>query len=85
MCHALSLAGGRLSLVDRLVIPASVHDVKGRFVHMNEAAERASGRTNAQVLGHHFTEPLPPEARESVATQFRRAVERGEPTDFETG
>jgi PAS domain S-box-containing protein len=72
------------SLVDRLVIPASVHDVKGRFVHMNEAAERASGRTNAQLLGHHFTEPLPPEARESVAAQFRRAVECGEPTDFET-
>ena len=41
------------SLVDSLVIPASVHDVKGRFVHMNEAAERASGRTNAQLLGHH--------------------------------
>ena len=72
------------SLVDRLVIPASVHDVKGRFVHMNEAAERASGRTNAQLLGHHFTEPLPPEARQNVAAQFRRAVERGEPTDFET-
>jgi PAS domain S-box-containing protein len=72
------------SLVDRLVIPASVHDVKGRFVHVNEAAERASGKSNAQWLGHHFTEPLPPEARESVAAQFRRAVERGEPTDFET-
>ena len=72
------------SLVDRLVIPASVHDVEGRFVHVNEAAERASGKTNAQWLGHHFTEPLPPEARENVAAQFRRAVERGEPTDFET-
>jgi PAS domain S-box-containing protein len=72
------------SLGDTLVIPASVHDVEGRFVHMNEAAERASGRTNADLLGHHFTEPLPPEARASVAAQFRRAVERGEPTDFET-
>ena len=72
------------SLIDRLVIPASVHDVEGRFVHVNEAAERASGKTNAQWLGHHFTEPLPPEARASVAAQFRRAVERGEPTDFET-
>jgi hypothetical protein len=27
---------------------------------------------------------LPPEAREKVAAQFRRAVERGEPADFET-
>jgi PAS domain S-box-containing protein len=72
------------SLVDRLVIPASVHDVEGRFLHVNEAAERASGKANAQWLGHHFTEPLPPEARDNVAAQFRRAVERGEPTDFET-
>ncbi len=71
-------------LVDSLVIPASLHDVEGRFLHVNEAAERASGKTNAQWLGHHFTEPLPPEARENVAAQFRRAVERGQPTDFET-
>ena len=73
-----------LWLVDTLVIPASLHDVEGRFVHVNEAAERASGKSNAQWLGRHFTEPLPPEARENVAAQFRRAVERGEPTDFET-
>jgi PAS domain S-box-containing protein len=71
-------------LVDSLVIPASLHDVDGRFVRVNEAAERASGRSNAEWLGRHFTEPLPPEARKSVAAQFRRAVERGEPTDFET-
>jgi len=73
-----------LWLVDSLVVPASLHDVEGRFVHVNEAAERASGRTNAQWLGRHFTEPLPPEARGKVSAQFRRAVERGEPTDFET-
>lgn len=71
-------------LVDSLVIPASLHDVEGHFVHVNEAAERASEKTNAQWLGRHFTEPLPPEVRENVAAQFRRAAERGEPTDFET-
>jgi PAS domain S-box-containing protein len=71
-------------LVDSLVIPASLHDVQGRFVHVNEAAERASEKTNAQWLARHFTEPLPPEVRENVAAQFRRAAERGEPTDFET-
>jgi PAS domain S-box-containing protein len=73
-----------LSLVDSLVVPASLHDVDGRFVHMNAAAERASGLTNANLLGHHFTQPVPPEARENVAEQFRRAVECGVPTDFET-
>jgi PAS domain S-box-containing protein len=71
-------------LIDSLAIPASLHDVEGRFVHVNEAAERASGRSSAEMLGGHFTDSLPPEARRSVAAQFRRAVERGEPTDFET-
>jgi PAS domain S-box-containing protein len=78
------LEGIDLWLVDSLVVPASLHDVEGRFVHMNAAAEQASGNSNARMLGHHFTNPLPPEAREKVAAQFRRAVERGEPTDFET-
>lgn len=73
-----------LSLVDRLVVPASLHDVQGRFVHVNVAAERASGLSKAHLLGRHFTDPLPPEARRKVAALFRHAVERGEPTDFET-
>jgi PAS domain S-box-containing protein len=73
-----------LWLVDSLVVPASLHDVEGRFVHMNAAAERASGNSNAQVLGRHFTDSLPSEARRKVEAQFRRAAELGEPTDFET-
>ena len=71
-------------LVDSLVVPASLHDVNGRFVHVNSAAERASGWSNAWWLGRHFTDPLPPEAREKVAALFQRAVEHGEPADFET-
>jgi len=78
------LEGIDLWLVDSLMVPASLHDVEGRFVHMNAAAERASGNSNAQMLGHHFTDLLPPEARENVTAQYHRAVERGEPTDFET-
>ena len=73
-----------LSLVDSLMVPASLHDVNGRFVQMNAAAERASGISNGQLVGRHYTEPLLPEEREKVVAQFRRAVERGEPTDFET-
>jgi PAS domain-containing protein len=42
-----------LWLVDSLVVPASLHDVDGRFVRMNAAAERASGSSNAQLLGRH--------------------------------
>jgi PAS domain S-box-containing protein len=72
-----------LSLIDSLVVPASLHDIEGRFLHMNPAAERASGTSNADMLGRHFTAPLPPEEREKVTALFRRAVEHGEPTDFE--
>jgi PAS domain S-box-containing protein len=77
-------AHGDVWLVDSLVVPASLHDAAGRFLYMNAAAELASGKSNAYWLGRHFTEPVPPGAREKVAAQFRRAVERGEPTDFET-
>jgi PAS domain S-box-containing protein len=73
-----------LWLIDSLVVPVSLHDVDGRFMHTNPAAERAAGFSNAYLLGRHFTELVRPEARENVETQFRRAVERGEPTDFET-
>jgi len=73
-----------LWLIDNLVVPASLHDVNGRFIRVNPAAEQASGHANAWWIGRHFTEPVPPEAREKVSAQFRRAVETGEPTDFET-
>ena len=72
------------SLIDRLTVPASLHDVDGRFLHLNAAGERASGFTSAKMLGRSLTEPVPPPARAAVAAQFRRAVESGEPTDFET-
>jgi PAS domain S-box-containing protein len=78
------LPGADVSFVDSLVVPASLHDVDGWIVHANPAAERASGYSNAQLVGRHHTGLLPPEARENVETQFRRAVELGEPTDFET-
>ena len=71
-------------LVDSLMVPASLHDTQGTFVHVNEAAERASGVSNAQWLGRQLTDRIPPGAREKVAAQFRLAVERGTPTDFET-
>jgi PAS domain S-box-containing protein len=73
-----------LWLVDSLAVPASLHDVDGRFIHLNAAAERASGFSAAHWVGRHYTEPLPAEARAKVSAQFRRAVEFGEPTDFET-
>ncbi|HET8893329.1 MAG TPA: helix-turn-helix transcriptional regulator [Gaiellaceae bacterium] len=71
-------------LVDSLGVPSTIHDLSGRFVHMNAAAEQASGFTNAQLRGHELTDRLPAESRDAVLAVFRRAVEQGEPTDFET-
>ena len=82
MAHGLQAVD--LWLVDSLVVPASLHDIDGRFVHMNAAAERASGYSNAQMVGRHITDLLSPEGRAVVESQFRRAAEHGEPTDFET-
>jgi PAS domain S-box-containing protein len=73
-----------VSLIDHLSIPASLHDVEGRFLHLNAAGERASGFSSAKLRGRSLTDTVPPEARAAVVAQFRRAVEHGEPTDFET-
>jgi PAS domain S-box-containing protein len=72
------------ALIDRLTVPASLHDVEGRFLHLNAAGERASGFSNAAMIGKDILDAVPREARSSVLAQFRRAIESGEPTDFET-
>jgi PAS domain S-box-containing protein len=72
------------AFVDALMVPASLHDVSGVFVHMNAAAEEAAGHPKPNWVGRHHLDPVPPEAREHVAAQFRRALETGEPTSFET-
>jgi PAS domain S-box-containing protein len=71
-------------LVDSLAVPASLHEADGRFVHVNSAAERASGHSRSHLIGKSFTDLLPIEARDEVIAHFRRAVELSEPTDFET-
>jgi PAS domain S-box-containing protein len=70
-----------MSLIDRLGVPASLHDVDGRFIHMNATAERSAGFTMADMRGRRFTDPLPPEARESVKAHFDRAL-HGEPAEI---
>jgi PAS domain S-box-containing protein len=81
---APQLNGFDLSFIDGLVVPASVHDVRGRFLHMNAGAEQASGRTNAEMRGCHVTDLVPAEARDHVQSQFSHAVAHAAPADFET-
>lgn len=73
-----------LWLVDSLVVPASIHDADGYCVHINRPAELASGISNARMVGQHYSQLLPADAREAVHAQFQRAIGHGEPTDFET-
>src|SRR4029077_17168317 len=81
--EALALAAADWWLIDSLVVPATIHGADGRFMHMNAAAERASGRSNAQMRGRPMTELLPAEVHGTVNAQFRRAMELGVPTAFE--
>lgn len=73
-----------VALVDGLTVPASLHDLSGTFVHVNDGGEQASGMTSEHLAGRHFLDLVPPDEREHVDAQFRRAVETAEPTDFET-
>ena len=86
MCPVLprGLPDEHLWLVDSLVVPATLHDTDGRFLHVNEAAERASGFSNAEWLDCQLTDRVAPEEREKVSAHFRLAVETGKPADFET-
>jgi two-component system phosphate regulon sensor histidine kinase PhoR len=43
-------------------------DTEGRLTLLNKEAERISGFTRDEVLGHHFTELLPPEDVEKLGT-----------------
>ena len=54
--HVLAMPAVRLQdvdlwLLDSLVVPASVHDVEGRFLHMNGAAAQRLGLLAAPALG----------------------------------
>ena len=71
-------------LVDSLVVPAALYDRDGYCIRINVPAERASGVSNAQLVGKYVTHLVPADGRASVEALFRRAAADGEPTDFET-
>jgi PAS domain S-box-containing protein len=72
-----------LSFVDRIAVPASVHDTEGRFLHMNADAEQVAGKTAAEMRGRHITDLVVPKDRANVRAHFARAV-KGHVAEFET-
>jgi PAS domain S-box-containing protein len=78
---ALQLA--RSSLLEHLGVPASLHDLSGRIVEVNEAAVLASGLSREQLVGRLYTDPVPAKERSRLERLFALAIE-GSPADFET-
>lgn len=70
-------------LIDALVVPASVHALDGRYLHLNPAGEAASGFSDGELRGRHFKELVPRELHAYVEAHFATAL-KGETVDFET-
>jgi PAS domain S-box-containing protein len=70
-------------LVDRLGVPASLHDLNGVFVHTNRGGAEASGFTNVELIGRTYLDLVPESERANIRAQFTRAA-AGKPSDFGT-
>lgn len=58
-----------------------VHDLQGNYVSINRAAEKLSGYTRAEIIGHNFTEFISTEHIPRVRENFcGKLAQRGETT-----
>jgi PAS domain S-box-containing protein len=58
-----------------------VHDLEGNYVRINRAAERLSGYTREEIVGHKFTEFVAPDHARYVGDSFyTKLAQRGETT-----
>ncbi|MFC6287421.1 GAF domain-containing protein [Nocardioides sp. GCM10027113] len=58
-------------------------DTEWRFRFVNGEAERIAGRSRADLLGRSFWDEFPESAGSEFERNYRRAMETGEPVDFE--
>ncbi|MEA3488378.1 MAG: PAS domain-containing sensor histidine kinase [Euryarchaeota archaeon] len=49
-------------------------DTEGKFTYLSQRFEEATGYLPEDVIGHHFTEVIAPEYRESTVERFRRGL-----------
>ncbi len=56
-----------------------VHDLEGKYISVNRAAEKLSGYTRDEILGKHFADFVAPEyledVRENICSKLRRQTE----------
>ena len=58
-----------------------VHDLEGKYISINHAAEKLSGYTREEIIGHSFTEFISTEHLHSVRDNFcGKLAKRGETT-----
>jgi PAS domain S-box-containing protein len=58
-----------------------VHDLDGTYVSINHAAEKLSGYTREEIIGHHFSEFIAAEHLKEVRERFcGKVAQRGETT-----
>ncbi|HYK21189.1 MAG TPA: PAS domain S-box protein, partial [Pyrinomonadaceae bacterium] len=60
-----------------------VHDLKGNYIRVNRAAERLSGYTREEIIGHNFAEFLPSEQVRQVRDNFCLKLTQQSQTTYE--
>jgi PAS domain S-box-containing protein len=56
-----------------------VHDLEGNYIRINKAAERLSGYTREEIVGHNFWEFIPPDHVRQVRDHFcTKLAQKGE-------
>ncbi|HYU98526.1 MAG TPA: PAS domain S-box protein [Pyrinomonadaceae bacterium] len=56
-----------------------VHDLSGRYISVNHAAEKLAGRPRAEIIGRRFSDFVPPEHLEVVNNNLcRKLIDEGE-------
>lgn len=60
-----------------------VHDMSGRYISVNHAAEKLSGYTREELIGRHFSSLVTPEYARQVREQLCRKLETSGETTYE--
>jgi PAS domain S-box-containing protein len=60
-----------------------VHDLEGRYISVNRAAETLSGYTREEILGHHYTEFIATEHLSQVSDCLLSKLEKDGETTYE--
>jgi len=78
------ILGKTVQVLETAVDPIFLHDAKGRFVYVNEAAARSHGYTKEELLKMNLHKLEVPESSKLFETHMKKTMEEGEAI-FELG